>query len=442
VKAPRPTTTLTHLPRMTAMRHRTLALALAAGAFLAAAPAPAEAQFADTIQACYIPNTGNIYRVGEPDTQPNCVSPQHVPFTFLEDFRLGSPGILLRLRSGSPLGNRFVVDTAGGVLMRGELGIGTIPAEGSGFRTMWYPYKGAFRTGGVEAENWNDPNIGFYSFAGGYDTRSSGIFAFAFGDRTQATATSAVAFGNTTSATGTGAFAMGVRATAASFTSVAVGRNAWAGTSFRFAPNNQGSAVAIGAFVTADADRSFALGSRASTAGHVGSFVWGGSLDGSSATTDSVQAVADGEFAARAPGGFRFRTNNTLTTGCNLAAGSGVFSCSSSRHLKHGFMSVDGEDVLARIRSIPVTTWSYDAEGSQVRHMGPFAEDFRAAFGLGTDETSIGLLDIDGVNFAAVKALEERTAQLAERTARVEALEARVAELETLVRQLAAQQQK
>ena len=442
MKVPVPMTTSTLPERMTAMRNRTLVLALAAGAFLAAAPAPAEAQFADTIQACYIPNTGNIYRVGEPDTHPDCVSPQHVPFTFLEDFRLGSPGTLLRLRSGSPLTNRFVVDTAGGVLMRGELGIGFIPAEGQGYRTMWYPFKGAFRSGGVQGDAWNDPNIGFFSWAGGWDTKAGGIYTFAFGDQNVATGTAAVALGSSSSATGTISLAMGLRNTAASFGSIAIGRNAWAGSSFRGAPNNGGSAAAIGSFVTADAERGFALGFRASTAGHEGAFVWGGSLDAANATTDSVQAVADGEFVARAPGGFRFRTNNTLTTGCNLAAGSGVFSCSSSRHLKHGFRDVDGEDVLARIRGIPVTTWSYDAEGGQVRHMGPFAEDFRAAFGLGTDDTSIGLLDIDGVNFAAVKALEERTAQLAERTARVEALEARVAELETLVRQLAAQQQK
>src|SRR5207253_7251358 len=107
-------------------------------------------------------------------------------------------------------------------------------------------------------------------------------------------------------------------------------------------------------------------------------------------TTDSIAAVANNEFAARASGGFRFRTNSTLTTGCDLPAGSGVLSCSSSRTLKENFARVDGEDVLARIRGIPVNSWNYIAEGRQSRHVGPFAEDFHAAFGLGTDRRAIG----------------------------------------------------
>ena len=40
--------------------------------------------------------------------------------------------ILLRLRSGSPLGDRFRVDSASGVVAIGDLGIGIIPASGAG----------------------------------------------------------------------------------------------------------------------------------------------------------------------------------------------------------------------------------------------------------------------------------------------------------------------
>jgi hypothetical protein len=200
--------------------------------------------------------------------------------------------------------------------------------------------------------------------------------------------------------------------------------------------------VAIGYRVTADADYAVALGHRASVNGHSGVFTFG-----DESTTDSIQSSVNNEFAARAAGGFRFRTNATLTTGCNLPAGSGVFSCASSRTLKENFVGVNGEEVLARMRGIPVNTWNYLAEGRQVRHLGPFAEDFRAAFGLGVDDRSIGLLDIDGVNFAAIQALEARTTQLqasqaevARLNARVESLEGRMRELEALVRQTSAPQ--
>ena len=40
--------------------------------------------------------------------------------------------ILLRLRSGSPLGDRFRVDSAGGVVALGQIGYGIIPATGAG----------------------------------------------------------------------------------------------------------------------------------------------------------------------------------------------------------------------------------------------------------------------------------------------------------------------
>src|SRR3954464_10336238 len=78
--------------------------------------------------------------------------------------------ILLRLRSGSPLGDRFRVDSASGFVAKGFIGIGIIPFTGAGDRLMWHPFKAAFRTGGVDFDQWDDPNTGFYSLAAGYNT--------------------------------------------------------------------------------------------------------------------------------------------------------------------------------------------------------------------------------------------------------------------------------
>ena len=38
---------------------------------------------------------------------------------------------------------------------------------------------------------------------------------------------------------------------------------------------------------------------------------------------------------------------------------------------------------------MPVSTWSYQAQGTGIRHLGPTAQDFRAAFGLGENGTTI-----------------------------------------------------
>ncbi|HSU15784.1 tail fiber domain-containing protein [Longimicrobium sp.] len=398
------------------MRNRLLIATLAAGALAAAAPAPAAAQI-DSIRACYVPTTGNVYRIGTPDTHATCVAASHVRFAWpatSPDLGIGGR-YLLRLRSGSPISNRFFVDSAGGVAALGTLGIGDIPQSGAGLRMMWHPYKAAFRAGGVDINQWDDPYIGFYSWAGGNNTRAEGYGAFAFGDGAVVTSVLGVGFGSNVNVSGTIGFVAGASNRCGGFACVAMG--------FTNTADGQGS-VALGYRTTADADYSMALGYRASVNGHSGSFV-----RGDASTTDSLLSVVNNEFAVRAAGGFRFRTNATLTTGCNLPAGSGVFSCSSSRTLKDHFGVVDGEELLERIRGVPVGTWSYIAEGAQVRHMGPFAEDFRAAFGLGTDNRAIGLLDIDGVNFAAVKALEARTAELRVKAAEVDRLTAEVAAL-------------
>ncbi|MFL5382849.1 MAG: tail fiber domain-containing protein [Longimicrobiaceae bacterium] len=345
--------------------------------------------------------------------------------------------ILLRLRSGSPLGDRFRVDSAGGLVAMGQLTIGIIPATGAGSRMMWYPYKNAFRAGYADAGGqFDDVNIGYYSWAGGNLSKAAGNYAFAMGNQNNGEAQCAVAigsgnnvYGNASDGFGTCGVALGLNNTVKDQAGVAIGQNAW---------SDGDAAVALGYRSTADADYSMAFGYRASTNGHTGAKVFG-----DASTTDSIEAVANNEFAVRAAGGFRFRSNATLTNGCNIAAGGASITCASSRTLKENYFTVDGEDVLRRMRDIPVTTWNYIDEGRQSRHMGPFAEDFWNAFGLGDDPRGIGHLDIDGVNFAGIKALEERTRQLQESQTEVARLrteltdtQRRLAELEAAVRRL------
>ena len=347
--------------------------------------------------------------------------------------------ILLRLRSGSPAGDRFRVDSAGGVVAVGELGIGIIPASGAGYRMMWYPYKAAFRAGGTDdggaGNYWDDANVGFYSWAGGNMTVAKVFGSFAFGDQTEVTGVDAVGFGGSVTVGGTAAFSAGASNYACGAFSTVIGFTNTSGN----APggvcavgNGQGS-VAIGYRVTADCDYCVAIGHRASANGHDGAMVFG-----DQSTTDSIQAGANNEFAVRAAGGYRFRTNATLTTGCNLPAGSGVFSCSSSRLLKENFRAVDGEDLLRSLRNIPVSRWNYIAEGKAVEHIGPIAQDWYKHLNIGTDDTSIGMLDEGGVAIAAAKALDERTMALEKKIeakdAKIADLEARLVQLEALIR--------
>ena len=62
--------------------------------------------------------------------------------------------------------------------------------------------------------------------------------------------------------------------------------------------------------------------------------------------------------------------------------------------------------------SLPITTWSYIDDPDRARHMGPMAQDFAAAFGLGASDRTIFQIDADGVQLAAIQALYERVRAL------------------------------
>lgn len=97
-----------------------------------------------------------------------------------------------------------------------------------------------------------------------------------------------------------------------------------------------------------------------------------------------------------------------LSTGVYLGAGLSSWQpvpAPSDRNLKENFETVDGQEVLARLAEVPITTWNYRAGDPAVRHMGPMAQDFYAAFGLGEDDTHLNVLDVNGVALAAIQEL-------------------------------------
>ncbi|HEX7653611.1 MAG TPA: hypothetical protein VF607_08895, partial [Verrucomicrobiae bacterium] len=51
--------------------------------------------------------------------------------------------------------------------------------------------------------------------------------------------------------------------------------------------------------------------------------------------------------------------------------------------------------------------WSYKKD-TGVRHLGPMAQDFHAAFAVGSDERHIASLDEDGVALAAIQGLNQK----------------------------------
>lgn len=389
----------------------------------------------------------SIFNVGNPTNPTDAANKQYVDSNAIkfvpgaEQLSVGDANgtaPIINLRGGStccsgPGGHTpafFKVFQNGSFVATGNLGIGTSPWEGRGYRTSWHTYKGAFRSGYADNE-WDDANVGFFSWAGGSNSTSSGLYAFAFGDTNQAESTSSIVFGSGNQVKGAAGFSAGASNRVCDTYGVALGNKAISGgplingkcdpESF----NLRGlAAVAIGYNVTADQDHTTAMGKFASNNGFTGTFVWS---DGSAqASADTFRNTANNEFAARATGGFRFRTNLTGTTGCNLPAGSGVFNCTSSRSTKENFLAINGLDVLSKLRRIQISSWNYITEGQNVRHVGPMAEDFYGQFQLGTDNKSIGVQDLAGVSIAAVKELDE---QLQQKNEQVKILQTEVNQL-------------
>jgi hypothetical protein len=204
---------------------------------------------------------------------------------------------------------------------------------------------------------------------------------------------------------------------------------------------------------TAQGWASFAAGRRAK-ADHAGAFVWGDS------TNADVASNTDNQFIARATGGVTFFTDAGLTTGVTVGAGGGSWSSVSDRNLKENFAPVEGQSLLARLNQIPIETWNYKAQDDSIRHMGPMAQDFRAAFELGSDDKRISTVDADGVALAAIQALyrlslekeeelrklkqenQEQVEQLEEQQAKMQEQQAQMREQQTQLQMLQAQFQR
>jgi hypothetical protein len=135
-----------------------------------------------------------------------------------------------------------------------------------------------------------------------------------------------------------------------------------------------------------------------------GDFTW---TDASA--SPSFASIASNEFAARATGGVRFVTAIDLSgnplAGVTLATGGGSWSSLSDRNAKANFEPVDGEEVVKQLAALPVSTWNYKTQASSIRHIGPMAQDFRAAFRVGEDDRHVTTIDSEGVALAAIQGL-------------------------------------
>ena len=96
----------------------------------------------------------------------------------------------------------------------------------------------------------------------------------------------------------------------------------------------------------------------------------------------------------------------------------GVVNQVSDVNVKENFTAVSPKEILARLNELDITSWNYISDPGSL-HIGPTAQDFYAAFGVGIDNQHISSIDTGGVALVAIQALSQ---QLADQDALIEQL--------------------
>ena len=201
------------------------------------------------------------------------------------------------------------------------------------------------------------------------------------------------------------------------------------------------STIAGGSFNTASGNNSLAAGSSAK-ADKDGAFVWSDASTGTpfAASVVWVAPAGPNTFNVRAVGGVMFATSvnasGAAATFCYMGVSGTGWICSSDRNVKERIEPITPSRVLAGVLAMPVSTWSII--GTKVRQMGPMAQDFYRAFGLGDTDKAINSIDSSGVAFAAIQGLNQKLtdevralrAKLATKDQEASQLKARLAAIE------------
>jgi hypothetical protein len=194
------------------------------------------------------------------------------------------------------------------------------------------------------------------------------------------------------------------------------------------AASGSSSTVPGGGGNTASGQNSFAAGYSANAVDD-NSFVWC-QLNGNTCTS-----IGTSTFTVAVQGPIFFSTPDG-SQGCILSPGSSGWSCTSDRNLKNNIRSIDSRSVLERVARMPISEWSMKSDKDNHNHIGPMAQDFYVAFGLGDSDKYIAQGDAQGVALASIQGLY-RVVQ--EKDRQIRDLTEQLRELQQQIKQIAAQ---
>jgi hypothetical protein len=176
--------------------------------------------------------------------------------------------------------------------------------------------------------------------------------------------------------------------------------NAWAVSGFNSGTSGNGAGV----YGTTSSTQGYGVAGSASANGGVGALGFTTAEGGFGVVaSNSANGIA---LLVQGTGSTSGRVINT-DVGGYLSSG-GQWVNKSDRAAKSGFQVLDVGHILDEVVAMPVTRWFYKTEGDATHHIGPVAQDFHAAFGLGSDDKTIGTVDEGGVALAAIQGLNKK----------------------------------
>lgn len=157
----------------------------------------------------------------------------------------------------------------------------------------------------------------------------------------------------------------------------------------------------------------------------------GGAIELGNSFANIATPYIDFHFGVSGPQDYNVRLindgNNQLTCSGNFRAV--TFNTTSDRSAKEHLQPVDPRAVLEQVAALPISRWDFKQD-PDTPHLGPMAQDFYAAFRVGSDDKHIATVDADGVALAAIQGLNQK---LEETRAENAQLKARLDQLETLL---------
>lgn len=125
------------------------------------------------------------------------------------------------------------------------------------------------------------------------------------------------------------------------------------------------------------------------------------SIDNATANTSLLRIMADGNvgIGTTSPSE-RLHVNGNVTV-------EGVVNQVSDVNVKENFTAVSPQEILTRLNELNITSWNYISDPDST-HIGPTAQDFYAAFGVGVDNQHISSIDTGGVALVAIQALNQQ----------------------------------